>query len=102
MYIKRKDALEALGKLSREPYYQHDEEDYYIGVAEATGEIHELPSAIIEHESSQCYESDDKLEYWGFWIECECGYSRNTKGAKFCGGCGKKINVIGVKDFYAK
>ena len=42
MYINRKDAIEILKKLSREPYYQHDGEDYYVGVAEATGEIYSL------------------------------------------------------------
>jgi hypothetical protein len=48
MYINRKDALEILKKLSREPYYQHDGEDYYVGVAEATGEIYSMPSVKVE------------------------------------------------------
>ena len=48
MYINRKDAIEILGKLSREPYYQHDGEDYYVGIAEATGEIYSMPSANVE------------------------------------------------------
>ena len=43
MYINRKDALELLGKLSREPYYQHDGEDYYVGLADASGEIYAMP-----------------------------------------------------------
>jgi predicted nucleic-acid-binding Zn-ribbon protein len=48
MYINRNDALEILGKLSREPYYQHDGEDYYVGVAEATGEIYSMPSVEVK------------------------------------------------------
>lgn len=48
MYINRKDALEILRRLSREPYYQHDGEDYYVGIAEATGEIYSMPSADVE------------------------------------------------------
>jgi hypothetical protein len=48
MYINRKYALDILKKLSREPYYQHDGEDYYVGVAEATGEIYSMPSAEVE------------------------------------------------------
>ena len=48
MYINRKDALEILRKLSREPYYQHDGEDYYVGVAEATGEIYSMPSVEVK------------------------------------------------------
>lgn len=47
MYINRKDALEILRKLSREPYYQHDGEDYYVGVSEATGEIYSMPSTDV-------------------------------------------------------
>ena len=48
MYINRKDALEILKKLSREPYYQHDGEDYYVGIAEATGEIYSMPSVEVK------------------------------------------------------
>jgi hypothetical protein len=44
MYINRKEALELIGKLSREPYYQHDGEDYYVGLADASGEIYAMPS----------------------------------------------------------
>lgn len=44
MYINRKDALDILKKLSREPHYQHDGEDYYNGIAEASGEIYSMPS----------------------------------------------------------
>ena len=47
MYINRKDALEILRKLSREPYYQHEGEDYYVGIAEATGEIYSMPSEAV-------------------------------------------------------
>lgn len=49
MYINRNDALKILGKLSREPYYQHSGEDYYVGIAEATGEIASMQSANIEN-----------------------------------------------------
>lgn len=29
---------------------------------------------------------------------CECGYKQNTVNATFCGGCGRKIEIIGVKE----
>ena len=64
MYINRKVALEILGKLSREPHYYHEGEDYYVGVSEATGEIYSMPSVTIEHEICNCLETDDKYEYW--------------------------------------
>ena len=99
MYIKRKDALEMLGKLAREPHYQHEGEDYYVGISEASGEIYSMPPAEIEE--CNCFETDDKYEYWGYWIICKCGFN-NVKGAKFCSGCGKKINVIGTTEDYPK
>lgn len=43
-----------------------------------------------------CERTKDKDEYWGYWIECECGYKSNTDGATYCGGCGKRIRVIGT------
>lgn len=77
MYINRKDAIEILGKLSREPYYQHDGEDYYVGIAEATGEIYSMPAvetksivsetltkiigrAIYEVSNDKIYNNDDQ------------------------------------------
>lgn len=46
-------------------------------------------------------ETDDKYEYWGYWVVCECGFN-NVEGAKYCGGCGKKINIVGVTEDYLK
>lgn len=51
---------------------------------------------------SQCYKSEDKDEYWGYWIKCACGFDLNVESAKFCSGCGKKINVLDTMDFYPK
>ena len=33
-----------LGKMAREPYYQHDGEDYYVGIADASGEVADAPT----------------------------------------------------------
>ena len=33
-----------LGKMAREPYYQHDGEDYYVGIADASGAVAESPT----------------------------------------------------------
>ena len=52
MYISRTNALKLLGKLSREPRYQHSGEDYYVGVAEAAGEIYSMPG--IEAKITTC------------------------------------------------
>ena len=47
-------------------------------------------------ETCRCLKTKSCDEYWGKWLECECGYTSNTTGAKYCGGCGKKIEVIGI------
>ena len=44
----------------------------------------------------QCYRTRDKDEYWGYWLECECGYKSNVDYAKYCGGCGKELRIIGT------
>lgn len=48
-------------------------------------------------------------EYWGCWIVCDkCDYANNVWGADYCGGCGKRIKVVGEatydwkKDEYIK
>ena len=65
-----------------------------------TANKEDIISAISR--TSKCYKSEDKDEYWGHWIKCECGFDLNTEGAKFCGGCGKAIKVFGSMDFYPK
>ena len=44
----------------------------------------------------KCLKTDDKDEYWGYWLECECGYKGNVEYAKYCGGCGKEIREVGI------
>lgn len=48
-------------------------------------------------------------EYYGRWILCDgCGYDYNTIKADYCGGCGRKIEIVGKakydweKDKYIK
>lgn len=50
----------------------------------------------LEIGSCECLKTNDKDEYWGYWLECECGYRSNTEGATYCGGCGNKIRIIGT------
>lgn len=52
----------------------------------------------MEEKVAKCFKSVFKDEYWGYWLECECGYKSNVDGADYCGGCGKKIEVVGVAD----
>lgn len=35
-------------------------------------------------------------EYYGEWLRCDnCGYEDNTSNAKYCGGCGAKMDLEG-------
>jgi hypothetical protein len=90
-----KDPLEILNWY-RNLYYKEASNTERGIVANAINDL------IVKYksETSQCHKSKEKDEYWGYWIKCECGYDMNTSGAEFCGGCGKKINVVGTMDFY--
>ncbi len=46
-------------------------------------------------EICRCLKSEYEKEYCGYFLQCECGYIFNVEEASYCGGCGKKINVIG-------
>ena len=43
-----------------------------------------------------CLKTQRPDEYWGHWLECECGFESNVEYAKYCGGCGKEIRIIGI------
>lgn len=46
-YIEKGNALYLLGNLAKEPAYQHDGEDYYVGICEASGVINEIQPADV-------------------------------------------------------
>lgn len=51
----------------------------------------------MEEVKCKCLKTEDYKEYWGQWIICECGFESNVEYAKYCGGCGKEIEVTGIK-----
>lgn len=95
MYIKRNDALKILGKLSREPYYQHQWEDYYVGIAEATGEIASMSSAAVKevvHAKWEWYDAWEGDNDFNSWKVLRCSNCLESEGArenaKYCSNCG--------------
>lgn len=46
-YIEKGVALYLLGNLAKEPAYQHDGEDYYVGICEASGVINEIQPSDV-------------------------------------------------------
>lgn len=45
-------------------------------------------------EKTKCLLTDDKYEYWGYWIICKCGFN-NVECSEYCAGCGKLIEIDG-------
>ena len=62
--------------------------------AAAFSEIRKLPAADVEpvrRVAPICLRPD---EYYGKWLLCpSCGFDLNAWGAKFCGGCGAKMDL---------
>jgi hypothetical protein len=84
-----------LGKLAREPYYQHEGEDYYVGIADATGEVALCPTVdAVEVVHGRWI---DNLDERGFlcnaWRKCSvCGGLNWSKKPNYCPNCGAKMD----------
>jgi hypothetical protein len=84
-----------LGKMAREPYYQHDGDDYYVGMADASMEVHCAPTV-------------DAVEVvYGRWkyyhkqniaVCTNCSFERdldaNFGKAISCPNCGAKMGEV--------
>ena len=96
MYINRNEALKILGKLAREPYYQHSGEDYYIGIATATGEIANMQSADIENHKENPKKPIGDLDSVPHYRcpNCNNAVVVYWDGHKYphCQWCGQKLN----------
>ena len=95
------DAIETLGRLAKEPYYQHDGEDYYVGVAEATGEIHSMPAVEVKEVVHAKWEKPVLID--GHWYRtcsnCFYGSAHGAYGNKefmpmFCSNCGAIMDKV--------
>ena len=91
-YIDRETAINELSKI---PAYFSDGDVRY-GVKVAIAELEKLPTA--EEETCNCLKTSFKDEYWGYWLKCECGHS-SPEYSNYCTGCGRKIKILGVKEF---
>ena len=92
-----------IGKMAREPRYQHDGEDYYVGIADASGAVYEAPTVDavevvhgrwIYHE---CVSSHDGAISGYSCSECnsfvnEEIFDMDEFHKDFCGHCGAKMD----------
>ena len=74
-YYRVSDVNEILNKLAKEPYYQHDGEDFYNGVCAVEGELMCLDNVELE---------EPKVGEWKFT-------EPDTHGNKkpYCSNCGE-------------
>ena len=66
----------------------------FCDVGQAILLIKNIPAADVEpvrYVTPICLNPD---EYYGKWLLCpSCGFDLNAWGAKFCGGCGAKMDL---------
>ena len=86
-----------LGKMSREPYYQHGGEDYYVGIADAAGAVYEAPTVdAVEVVHGRWILADD-----GDGDVCSvcgtdfCNVIYETGNWNYCPNCGAKMDGDG-------
>ena len=66
----------------------------YIDLEELLALVDGIPAADVaevRHVHRKVWGID---EYYGEWLRCpNCGYEDNTINAKYCGGCGAKMDL---------
>ena len=101
-YVEREALNDVIKRLSREPAYQHEGEDYYCGVCAVDGEIAMLSTAdVVEVRHGEwitcCEEpriTNSSAGVSKFWFECsECGRKELHK-EPYC-HCGAKMDGKG-------
>ena len=80
--------------MAREPYYQHDGEDYYVGIADASGEVAEAPTVDAVEVVHGRWKDKQTNSIFTWRLECSvCGAEYNTPaGYNYCPNCGAKMD----------
>lgn len=70
--------------------------EWNFDIDEFNNLVESLPPTSPMEETAKGYKTSVK-EYWNTWIYCDsCGFDCNVNGAYYCGGCGRKLKVVGV------
>ena len=90
-YISREALIDRLNKnLSACNHGTFSEMCY----ADAIETVKNLPAADVEPVRQVVPVSCGIDEYYGEWVRCpNCDFDLNTSAAKFCGGCGAKMDL---------
>ena len=94
-YVKLQDVNDLLIRMFREPRYQHEDEDYYSGVAQVASELVGVPTIVLEEPLyAQWKTREAKNDY--LWVECSnCGFRVENYNAVELGS--SSTDIIGYK-----
>lgn len=100
-YISRealKEAFENADADVCESYYPDGYCDWGFGRKNINDVIDGVPAADVEPVRHVVPVRCGMDEYYGEWVRCpNCDFDLNTSAAKFCGGCGAKMDLEGEK-----
>lgn len=89
-YYRVSDVNEILNKLAKEPYYQHDGEDFYNRVCAVEGELICLDAVEIKEPRVGEWLSFTRPEQKWVFACSLCDEASNVK-TKYCPNCGAKM-----------
>ena len=92
-YYRVSDVNEIIKKLAREPYYQHDGEDFYTGVCAVEGELMCLDTVELEEPKvGKWLPAGDFHEDFYNCSNCDISVHHELiSQIKFCVTCGAKM-----------
>ena len=94
-YIEKGNALYLLGKLAKEPAYQHDGEDYYVGICEASGVISEMrPADVVPVRYGNIIQTLEDGHMKRVFSCCGTDFMQMTSWmiSKYCPECGATLH----------
>ena len=94
-YIEKGNALYLLGKLAKEPAYQHDGEDYYVGICEASGVISEMrPADVVPVRYGNIIQTIEDGHMKRVFSCCGTDFTQMTSWMipKYCPECGAALH----------
>lgn len=98
-YISREAAIGYFRKQAKDMQNEFEMYGGEFGIAadifhDVVDDLKEFDAADVEpvvHVRRKAWNID---EYYGEWLRCpNCGYTENTDSAKYCGGCGAKMDL---------
>lgn len=94
-YYRVSDVNEILNKLAKEPYYQHDGEDFYSGVCAVEGELMCLNTVEPSEPNVGIWEKRTWIIFDSEKVGFRCSECNTTwdSPTKFCPNCGAKMSA---------